>query len=655
MLEAYARGVNAFIAQKRWPLEYAILKTSPQRFEPWHCIAIMRQIGFLMGSVWWKLWRAAALPIVGAAQIAKLRFDDGGDDLLCIPPGEKGGRMMAALADLKPGLAALLGENAALAGAEISGGSNNWALSGERTATGRPILAGDPHRQLEMPGMYYQAHLTCDEFDVIGLTVPGVPGFPHFGHTAHVAWGVTHAFVDIHDLYLERFDTDGQHYLYQESWLPTVKRDETISVRGNDDIKLTVTETRHGPVVSGDPATGAALTLRSTQFALVDKSFDCLVPMLKATTINAFYEASRGWGLIDHNLVAADTSGHIGHRVRALVPKRPLSNGWLPVPGWSGAHEWQGMVPFEEMPCQIDPPGGTIVTANNRVVSVHDKHHVSVDSMPPHRARRIMTCLARLKEATVDDMPAIHRDLYSIPGTELRERVRALTMTGKAENLRRLIIGWDGQMTADSRAAAAYASFRAALTRIVLQRSGLGATADSACLNVSPGVHGQNQLWWTIPQLVRANDRTLLNGATWEELLREALTVAGEAASTDTWGAMHRPILKHQLSPAFPEHAWLLDKPSAVLSGDNDTVMASGYQLSNGFQATSSSLSRYVFDVGGWDNCHWIVFHGTSGHVGSPWYLNQNEAWSKGELVPMLYDWAQIEASASTHQQLKPG
>ena len=654
MLDAYARGVNAFIALRRWPVEYAILSTTPQRFEPWHAIAIMRQIGFLMGSVWWKLWRAAALPIVGAAQVTKLRFDDGGDDLLCLPPGDKGGRYLAALADLKPGLAALLGDKADLAGVELAGGSNNWALSPQRTATGRPILAGDPHRQLEMPSMYYQAHLACDEFDCIGLTVPGVPGFPHFGHTAHVAWGVTHAFVDIHDLYLERFDDGAQRCLHRDNWLPVTRREEEIAVRDGDDVKLEVVETRHGPVVAGDPAAGAAITLRSTQFAVIDKSFDCLVPMLKATGLNDFYEATRGWGLIDHNLVAADTAGHIGHRVRALVPKRPRSNGWLPVPGWTGEHEWQGMVPFEEMPCQIDPPDGMIVTANNRVVAETGKHYMSTDAMPPHRARRIAARLSRLIKATPEDMPAIHRDLYSIPGTELRERLRGVSATGEAEKLRKLLMAWDGQMSADSKPAAAYAAVRAALTQLVLQQSRLQRAAESPYLKVPPGVHPQNQIFSTIPQLLRANDRTLLKDATWEDLLTQALNEVAAKPPTEAWGAIHRPPLKHQLSAAFPEHAAMLDKTSAILNGDGDTVMASGYQLSNGFAATSSSLSRYVFDVGAWDNCRWIVFHGASGHVGSPWYLNQNETWAKGELIPMLYDWATIEATAVARQTLKP-
>ena len=341
MLEAYARGVNAFIGQGTWPAEYAILGARPATWEPWHSIAVMRQIGFLMGSVWWKLWRAAALPIVGAAEISKLRFDDGGDDMLCIPPGAEGVRYLAALADLKPGLEALLaGQDQQEA--EVAGGSNNWALGPQRTATGRPLLAGDPHRVLEMPSMYAQAHLACDDFDVIGLTVPGAPGFPNFGHNGKVAWCVTHAFVDIHDLYVERFDAAVENTSFKGGWKPVKHRAETISVRGENDVTIDVVETMHGPVIAGDPAAGTGLVLRSMQFAVPDTSFDCTLPVLRSSTVEELYDAGREWGLMDHNLVAADTTGRIGNRVRAKVPVRPRSNGWLPVPGWTGEHEWNG-------------------------------------------------------------------------------------------------------------------------------------------------------------------------------------------------------------------------------------------------------------------------------------------------------------------------
>ena len=160
MLQAYSVGVNAFLAEERpLPMEYQLLGATPEAWEPWHCIAVMRWRGFLMGSVWFKLWRAAALRAIGPEQISKLRYDDGGSDLLCIPPGESSQRWIATLQDLAPAIEALAGLGAADA---TGGGSNNWAVAPSRTATGRPLLAGDPHRVFEMPGMYVQTHLASD-------------------------------------------------------------------------------------------------------------------------------------------------------------------------------------------------------------------------------------------------------------------------------------------------------------------------------------------------------------------------------------------------------------------------------------------------------------------------------------------------------------
>ncbi|HEX2891027.1 penicillin acylase family protein [Vineibacter terrae] len=650
MLEAYASGVNAFIATGYRPVEHRLLGAEPMAWQPWHSIAVMRQIGFLMGSVWWKLWRAAALPIVGAEAITRLRYEDGGNELLCLPPGLETGPYKAAMADLRPGIEALL-ETAAI---DVSGGgSNNWALAPERTATGRPLLAGDPHRALEMPNMYAQAHLACDDFDVIGLTVPGVPGFPHFGHNGAVAWCVTHAFVDIHDLYVERFSDDARTCLFKGQWEPVRHRRERIAVRGEADIEADVVETRHGPVIAGDPRTGTALALRSMQFAETDRSFDCMIPMLRAGTVATLYEATREWGLIDHNLVAGDTGGRIGYRVRAKVPRRPRSNGWLPVPGWTGEHEWDGIVDWHRMPAAIDPAGGIVVTANNRVAA-EGEDYLCTEAMPPHRARRIWQRLATLASAaaSVEAMADIHRDVQTIPGGELRERLRAVSVEEpQAAALRRCILDWDGRMAADSIGASAYVAVRLALTRLVADRSGLRAVAQSPYAQVPPGTVAENQLWWAVPGLLRADDRTLLGGASWEELLRLALAQAA-TETLQPWGTTHQPRFTHPLSATFPDHAAALDRASAPVGGDNDTIFATGCIAAIGTRAVYASLSRYVFDVGAWENCRWVVFHGASGEPDSPWHMNQNAAWAKGEMVPMLYDWAAVTAGATQHRHL---
>ena len=501
--------------------------------------------------------------------------------------------------------------------------------------------------------MYVQMHLACNEFDAIGLTVPGVPGFPHFAHNGKVAWCVTHAFMDIHDLYVERFKENGASALFRGEWEPTHKRSETIAVAGQSAVEIEVLSTRHGPVIAGDPATGVALALRSVQFDDVDTSFDALLPMLKATSVRTLYDATRDWGLIDHNLVAADTDGKIGYRVRAKVPRRSAANGWLPVPGWTGEHEWNGMVPWDDLPETINPTGARVVTANNRV-SAAGPDYLCTDAMPPHRARRIWQRLDQLKKATVEDMASLHRDVVSIPGVEFSRHLGNIKgRTEKAEALRKLIAEWNGEMHAGSVAATACMAVRQAATKRAVVVAGLDAVPSSPYAQVAPGTNPFNQFWWAVPCLLRNNDASLLRGNNWDDLLLDALDeVANE--QLPAWGEAHRPRLTHLLSPSRPDLAMRLDRLSAAVGGDNDCIFATGSVVSTGARTMYSALARYVFDVGAWENCRWIVFHGASGEPDSPWYMNQNGSWSSGEMVPMLYDWDRIEALSVERVLVEP-
>ncbi|HEY8612043.1 MAG TPA: penicillin acylase family protein [Roseomonas sp.] len=652
MLGSYVAGVNAFLGSGApRPVEYVLLGAEPEPWEPWHPIAVMRRLGLLMGSVWFKLWRAAALPAIGAEGAAKLRYDDGGGDLLCIPPGVEAKRWNADLAALGPAITALLEASGADA---TGGGSNNWAVGPSRSATGRPVLAGDPHRVFEIPNMYTQHHLACDAFDVIGLTVPGVPGFPHFAHNGRVAYCVTHAFMDIHDLYLERFDASGANTQTSNGWQPVTRRTETVLVRGGDAREVEVVETVHGPVIAGDPASGTALALKSVQFAETDHSFDCLPRMLRAKGVEDLFQATRGWGVIDHNLVAADTEGHIGHLVRAKVPRRPRENGWLPVPGWTGAHEWQGWIAHEAMPVVIDPPGGTIVTANNRVVADAHPDYLCTDCHPPHRARRIASLLAEGPHGP-DEAGAIHGDTLSPIAALLQDRLAAMpepTDVAQAA-LRARLLDWDGRMEAGSEAATAYIALRRALTSILAERGGLAGLGTHEWLSPAPGVAPRNQLWWTLPALLRAGDESLLGGWSWDQAISAALAETA-GLPVQPWGEAHKPRFAHPLSAIFPDAAALLDPPSHPLGGDGDTVLAQGVICTAGPAAMYGPLARYAFDVGNWEGSRWAVFHGTSGHPGSAHYADQNLPWSDCAMVPMRYGWDGIAAEAESSQTLVP-
>jgi penicillin amidase len=654
MVDAYAAGVNAFLGSGApRPLEYALLGAEPEPWEGWHCIAVMRRLGLLMGSVWFKLWRAAALPVAVEA-VTLLRYDDGGGDALIHPAGAEAERWRAGLADLAPAAAALL----EAAGADATGGgSNNWVVSPRLSATGRPVLAGDPHRVFELPNMYAQGHVACPEFDAIGLTVPGVPGFPHFAHNGSVAWCVTHTFADIHDLYLERFDATGRRALFCGAWEEAGRRTEHVRVRGETAPRaVEVVETRHGPVVCGDPARGTALALKSAQFADTDLSFDCLPRMLRAGSVEALFEATRGWGLIDHNLLAADTAGRTGWLLRARLPRRGRENGWLPVPGWTGAHEWRGFIPFEEMPRALDPAPGFLATANNRPAADGRPDYLCTDCHPPYRARRIAELLADPTLRSVEGAAAIHADTRSQPAVELQGRLARLPgeLPPAAGALRAELLAWDARMEAGSRAAARYIALRTALVRRFGAASGLAELARHPWLSPAPGVAPLTQLWWAMPALLRADDASLLRGAAWDGLLRGALEEVAAAPPTEDWGEMHRPALAHPLSAQFPEAAPLLDPPAAALGGDGDTVQANGIVPAAGPRAAYGALARYAFDVGEWRNSRWSVFLGASGHPGSRHYADQHALWAGCRMAPMACDWAELDTGAESRQTLRP-
>jgi penicillin amidase len=656
MLASYTAGVNAFISSGApQAIEYTLLETAPEPWEPWHSIAVMRRLGLLMGSVWFKLWRMLALPIVGAAETAGLRYDDGGKDLLTIPTGATADRWQADLAALAPSVKSLLlAMGSETGGDETGGGSNNWAVGPAQSATGRPVLAGDPHRVFEIPGMYTQHHLACDRFDMIGLTVPGVPGFPHFGHNDHVAYGVTHAFMDIHDLFVEQFDATGTRARIAETWEPVTIRSDSIDVRGGETRHFDIVATRNGPVIAGDPKSGAALALRSVQFAETDLSFDCLPRMVRSRTVAELFANSEGWGLIDHNLVAGDVDGQIGHLVRARVPRRPREAGWLPMPGWTHDHDWQGWIPHSEMPCVIDPPAGIIVTANNRVVDDSFPHYLSTDCHPPYRAARILELLTERAPFGPKDAAAIHADVFSANALLVQKSLGAVAdpIDPRAVALRHEILAWNGRMESGSRAAGLYIALRRAMTSTMADRSGLSGATSHDWAAVSPGVSPQGQLWWTLPTKLRQNDTGLLAGWSWDQLISHSLAQIASSQDQKTWGETHQPRFTHPLSTAYPGAAALLDPASEPVGGDTDTVMAIGLACAAGPTATYGALSRYVFDVGNWNDCEWIVFQGASGHPGSPHYTDQVAPWSACLMVPMLYDWNRIAAEAETTQHL---
>ena len=665
MLDAYAEGVNAFIeTTASLPLEYSLVGATPEPWQPWHCLAVYKVRNMLMGTYGAKLWRARLALGLGAEQAKPMFRGYPDESLVSVPPGEiYGPGARQGLDDL----AARVGELGWLG--EDAGGSNAWVVSGSRTASGLPLLAGDSHRALDTPNVYYQVHINCPAFRCSGYALPGVPGMPHFSHTEHVAWGMTHGVADYQDLYVERFRTRNNklEYAYRDAWLRADLSCETLEVRDGEAETLSVVRTRHGPIVAGEPAAGHGIAFSHTGTRSGTAWPNTLYELLLAKSADEAEEALREWTEPVNNFVYADVHGEFGYRYRGRIPVRAMANAWTPVPGWTGEHEWQGRIPFEEMPNARNPQAGFVVTCNNAPTTADYPHYINTTFAPDWRARRVSARLAEIPEgtATPAHMASIHADRESIPGRVLVSRLAQIDVRHPdLHPARDILLGWDCRMDRASTGAALYAAMRPTLLRAVV-----GAALGSASTQAS-APHLASLTAHAVSAMADADDSCLESGETWQSLIESALRAAvielrrrlGDDMDNWTWGALHGTRPRHPLTRVFPGCAELLDPPALATHGDADTPLAGAYAipyharhgLDGDFTATTLSVNRYIHDPSDWGNSRWIVPLGASGHPGSPHYADQARLWADVDSIPQLWDWDDIVAAAQTRQTLTP-
>jgi penicillin G amidase len=611
MLTAYAAGVNAWLEtlgrdRGSLPPEYADVGLPLEPWQPWHSLLVYRVRHFTMGSAGPKLWRAVVGAALGPAAAAAMVAAGSSGQIACVPPGERCDGPVPSWA------------------AFDDGGSNNWALAGSRTESGLPLLAGDPHRPLEMPNVYVQGHLACPEWDVLGLTIPGVPGFPHFGHNDRVAWCITHAMADDQDLYRFEVPPAGAH---------GQPRTELIAVRGGGPVEVMVRGSDRGPLVADDLALAWAAAAPNT-------GFDALPAMLRARSVDGLFETMRSWVEPANNLVAADRDGSIGYLTRGRIPIRArLAAAWTPVPAADASYGWRGFVAFADMPRLQNPDGGFLFSANNRILAADDGPYLGLDIAAPWRASRIVDTISAMSGATVAGMAALHRDLVSLPA----RRISRL-MPDWAP-----LAGWDGRLTADSTAAAAYSVLRRELARLVLERSGLAPFVEHPWNRLLPGLRSESVVWRVAGDHLVAGDESLLGGWSWHRALTEAVSRAERAWAGEPWGQLHATRQRHPLGRAE------FDPPSVAYGGDMDTVQASSYLPFESLHTASGSVARYAFDVADWDRSGWVVPLGSAGQPGHRHAYDQQEAWRTGQLLAAPYSRRAVQAAAEEQDRLLPG
>ena len=659
LLEAYAAGVNAFIASDPvLPPEFWLTGARPEPWTPVDSIAWVKMMAWDLGGNWRnELLRMRLAKTLPLARIHEL-----------LPPYP--GEPVPVIADLKELYGSMERDAVRLArfAPDNEGlGSNNWVVSGARSASGKPLLANDPHLGLTAPPVWYFAHLSAPGLNVIGATLPGVPGVI-LGHNGRIAWGVTDTGPDVQDLYIEKLDAAGG-YLAPEGARAFQVIDETIKVKGAESEQLRVRVSRHGPVISDVLRTAQELAPRGhviafawTALAEDDRTMQASLQFARAREWDGFLAAARDFHSPQQNIVYADVEGNIGFVAAGRVPHRGPGNdlkGMAPAPGWLEKYDWAGTIPFEQLPRSFNPASGVVVTANHRITPPGYPHFISSEWQPPYRADRIQQLLDATPKHDVRSFARIQADVTSLAMRELLPKL--LATRPRSEAARKaldLLRKWDGAMAPERpEPLIAWAWWRELARAIYADELGdafrQNWLARAVFLaNVLSGDPGPAR--WCDDVRTRAVE-------TCEERLALSLDAAlanlGKRYGADAfrwrWGEAHAARHEHRPFGRQPLLAKLFDirVPSP---GDAYTINVGRSFLNDEaepFANRHAPSLRAIYDLSNLENSLYIHSGGQSGNILSDHYDAFSEAWAKNEYIPMRA--ARKTLDAEPHQLLR--
>ena len=571
---------------------------------------------------------------------------DGAPPELGFSPGEprlKPFLRSPAFTGLKPGAStALAGDTQ-----HFRPGSNNWVVSGAHTASGKPLLSNDMHLELAIPNVWYEAHLTAGDFDVAGVTLPGVP-YVIVGHNQRVAWGFTNLGPNVEDLYIEKFNDKGE-YLTPQGWVQPEHRQEIIRVKGKPEETVDVVVTRHGPIISDlIPGEQRKLALKWTVYDPKASQIPFFA-IDSAKNWQDFEAAFSQFGAPGQNVVYADVDGHIGYQATGLIPIRATGDGSVPVPGEDDSHEWTGYVPYSQLPSVYDPPSGIIATANGRVTPDGYPYPLSIEWMSPFRTQRIYKLLNTGKKFTPPDMLAVQTDIVSTFDRFCAERfVYAVDHTPRASQRAKtaadLMRAWDGTMDTDSAAATIAVFSRDKLEELLLQPK-LGDEWKDYKWFMSP-VWLENVLTHQPPRWLPPSY------SSYDQLLAAAVEAAvNDPSATHSlamwrWGRVHRVDIKHPFWSHFPILKKGAGTGSLPLSGDTETVKQVGPHF--------GPSERLTVDFSDLDGTTLDIVNGESGDIFDGHYNDQWDAYYHGRTFVLPFSAEAVQRAGVHHLRLEP-
>ncbi len=528
-------------------------------------------------------------------------------------------------------------------------GSNNWVIGPSKSATGRPIMANDPHRAHSLPSLRYIVHLSAPGLDVIGAGEPVLPGI-HIGHNGHSAFGLTIFYSDQEDVYVYETDpADPARYRWQDGWAKMDIVEERFAVRGAPDQTLPLRFTKHGPVLFEDKPHNRAYAVRSVWFEPGSSAYFKSIASMRTTTLADYREAMRGWGVPSVNHVYADVTGTFAWVPAGWTPLRAGWDGLLPVPG-DGRFEWQGFLDHEELPRVVSAEKGFFATANEMNLPDDFPHPVGFEWVDRARTDRIHDRLHALDQVSVADSCALQTDPVSHPA----RRLAALALAHADEPIvQTLFAGWNGSLDAQSAAGALCEIWWTKHLKPKLLAQ-LVPDADLRAL-ILPGdiesflraLEKPDARFGT--EAVRARDALIRTTLT--DALADCRQRLGDDPRLWQWGRVHHAFFEHPLAAVVPSvQAWNIGPFSH--GGSATSPMHTGYRPSD-FRTMHGASVRIVVDVGDWDQSRCINAPGQSGDPRSPHYRDLAPLWADGQYVPLLYTRAAIDAAATTIIRLK--
>jgi penicillin amidase len=528
------------------------------------------------------------------------------------------------------------------------------------------------HLLISIPAIWYENHLVGGDLNVTGVSFPGTPGVIA-GHNDHVAWGFTNGFPDVQDLYMEhlRRTEDGRvQYEHKGGWLDAEVRREEIRVKGGETVTEEVVVTNHGPIINqlAPDFTGEqplAMHWTSLEPAPMIQALD---GMNRAHNCLEFREALRYWVAPVQNVVYADTTGNIGYSFPGKVPIRAQGNGRVPVPGWTGEHEWTGYIPFEELPHLYNPPQGYVVSANNRVTDDKYPYFISRDHIMGDRAQRITELIKDREKIDLAYVRRMQFDQFS-PTARVVASYLAQLRVDSPDLARAVDVmkGWNGELSAESSAAAIYEAFVRRIMYLMLSGKLGDLTSRYAGKGPIPllaevSLFGDRALEWLQKTLGEPNSHwfDLGHGEGRDEVMRLALAETvdflkaklGGNVDDWSWGKLHTLTYGHTLGAVKPLDRFFNRGPYQM-GGDQTTIWATGANYHDlGCARVIGPPYRFITDLSNFDNSLGLLAPGQSGQPGSKHYDDHAKTWFTGEYHKMLFRREDVEREAEARLHL---